>query len=272
VDPLGGAAANLTPDQQKLILGGESCMWSEYVNAENIDSRIWPRNAAIAERLWSPQSVTDPASMYARMRVVSARLELLGLMHEKYYRPMLRRIAGPATPEEFAALQTLADVVEPVKDYAREQLAPAEPTSATALNRVVDAVPLESDTARRFGDLVDRYIASTCHDADVEARLRAQLALWRDNDARLEPLAQRSFLVKEVAQTSQDLSTLAKVGLAVLDLIAKGAGATDSWKAEQTAAIQQIQKPKAQLLLMPAGAVQKLVDAAGAGGGCSAAK
>ena len=272
VDPLGGAAASLTPDQQKLILGGESCMWSEYVNAENIDSRIWPRNAAIAERLWSPQSVTDPASMYARIHVISARLELLGLMHEKYYRPMLRRIAEPATPEEFAALQTLADVVEPVKDYAREKLAPAEPTSATALNRVVDAVPLESDTARRFGDLVDRYIATTCHDADVEARLRAQLTLWRDNDARLQSLAQRSFLVKEVAQTSEDLSALAKVGLAALDLIAKAAGATDSWKAEQTAAIQGIQKPKAQLLLMPAGAVQKLVDAAGAGGGCSAAK
>ena len=140
------------------------------------------------------------------------------------------------------------------------------------LNRVVDAVPLESDTARRFGDLVDRYVASTCHDADVEARLRAQLTLWRDNDARLQPLAQRSFLVKEAAQTSQDLSALAKAGLAALDLIAKGAGAPDSWKAEQTAAIQQIQKPKAQLLLMPAGAVQKLVDAAGAGGGCAGAK
>ena len=272
VDPMGGAAANLTPEQQKRILGGESCMWSEYVNAENVDSRIWPRNAAIAERLWSPQSVTDPVSMYKRLHAVSARLELLGLMHQKYYRPMLQRIAGAATPEEFAALRALADVVEPVKDYTREQTAPAEPTSATPMNRVVDAVSLESDAARRFGELVDRFVEATCHEADSEARLRAQLALWRDNDARLAPLAQRSFLVKEVAQTSQDLSALGTAGLAALDSIAKGGGASDGWKAEQLAALQQIQKPKAQLLLMPVAAVQKLIEAAGSGGSCSAAK
>src|SRR5579859_1209216 len=131
VDPMGGAAANLTPEQQKLILGGEATMWSEYVNAQNVDSRVWPRNAAIAERLWSPQNVTDVTSMYARMRAISTQLEWLGLTHRTYYPQMLRRIVGPsASPEELAALRTLADVVEPVKDYTREELAPAKPTSA----------------------------------------------------------------------------------------------------------------------------------------------
>src|SRR5246500_4548805 len=148
VDPTSGPAASLTDDQKKFILGGESCMWSEYVDPENIDSRIWPRNAAIAERLWSPQSVTDPDSMYARLSIHSEQLEWLGLTHRTYYRKMLQRIAGPATPEEFAALRTIADVVEPVKDYTREQTAPVEPTSQNPLNRVVDAVPLESDAGR----------------------------------------------------------------------------------------------------------------------------
>src|SRR5438876_4841501 len=114
---MSGDAANLSAEEQQRILGGESCMWSEYVNPENIDSRIWPRNAAIAERLWSPQNVTDVTSMYVRLDVIGARLEWLGLTHRSYYRKMLQRIAGAASPEEFAALRALADVVEPVKDY-----------------------------------------------------------------------------------------------------------------------------------------------------------
>lgn len=270
VDPLSGPAANLSDEEKSRILGGESCMWAEYVNPENIDSRIWPRNAVIAERLWSPQQLTDPDSMHRRMEAISNRMEWLGLTHKTYYRQMLQRIAGgSATPEEFAALNTLATVVEPVKDYTREETATAEPTSATPLNRLVDAVPLESSSARHFSQSVDKYLASTCHDAVLAARIRRQLANWMDNDAELQPLAERSSLVKEVAATSQDLSSLGSIGLAALDFISKGQRAPDDWKAQQLAALEQIAKPKAQLLLMPSPAVQRLVEAASAGGACA---
>jgi hexosaminidase len=272
VDPMGDAAAGLSPEEKQRILGGESCMWSEYVNAENIDSRIWPRNAAIAERLWSPQEERDPAWMYARMHVLSAQLEWLGLTHQHNYLRALHRIAGAASSEEFNALKTFADVVEPVKDYTREETATQPATSDMPLNRVVDAIPLESRAGREFSELVDKYVASGCHNAATGAQLRAQLILWRDNDAKVQPLMRRSFLVKEVVGTSQDLSAVASVGLAALDALEHGGNTDEAWKAQQSAVVQQAQKPKGQLLLMPAPAIQKLVDAASVGGSCAAGR
>jgi hexosaminidase len=211
--------------------------------------------------------------MYARLTAISAQLEWLGLTHESYYLRMLHRIAGPSNSEEFGALKAFADAVEPVKDYTREETAAAAvPTSNTPLNRVVDAIPLESRAAREFSELVDKFVAVGCHDAVLAEQLRAQLDLWRDNDAKLQPLMQRSFLVKEVAATSQDLSAIATAGLAALDALEHGGNADDMWKTQRGAVLQQVQKPKGQLLLMPAPAVQKLIEATALGGSCAAAK
>src|SRR5262249_56951828 len=84
------------------------CMWAEYITEETIDSRLWPRAAAIAERLWSPATVTDADSMYKRLAIVSRWLEYMGVRNRSDYQPLLDRLAGTrATPE----LLALADAV-----------------------------------------------------------------------------------------------------------------------------------------------------------------
>jgi hexosaminidase len=274
VDPMGGAAASLTPEEQQNILGGESCMWSEYVNAENIDSRIWPRNAAIAERFWSPADVRDPASMYARLEVESQRLEWLGLTHRFSQRKMLLRMAGPASPEEFAALTLLAQTLESVKDYKREETAAVEPTSQTPLNRLGDAADLESQVSRRFAVAVDEFLASSCKDSAKAATIRKQLAQWEENDAQLQSLSQRSALVKEASPASLALSQVARLGISAFDQLASGSPFTDDQRKQAIEALNaaELQAHKSQLTIPIALAIQKLIEASAADAACAPSK
>jgi hexosaminidase len=252
VDPMEGATADMTAEEKARILGGEACMWSEYVTPENVDSRIWPRMAAIAERLWSPQQVKDTDSMYRRMAVESRRLEFLGLTHRSSYLKMLDRLAGFHDSEK---LKVLADVVEPVKEYGREQA--RDYTSFTPLNRLVDAARPESDSAREFGKLAADWRAN-------EGEIRRQLASWRDSAGELVPTMQQSALLQEDIPLAEILSSLGAAGLQALDYLDAGKPAPPSWVTEQTAMLDGAAKPQADLLLMIVPSVRKLVEAAAA--------
>ncbi len=253
--------APLTPEENARILGGESCQWAEWVTPENIDSHIWPRNAAIAERLWSPQNVTDVSSMYARMNAASLGLEWLGLTHRSARTLMLRRMAGDG---DIAALRVLADVVEPVKDYDRSSEEKRPIDFHAPLTRLIDAAYPESDTARFFANLVQTYIASGYKDQDAEKQIRMWLVLWSNNDSHLHSLLETSSLLQEDETLSANLSGVASAGLQALDYLDKSQTAPDSWKTQQMALINQADKPSADMLLMVVAPVQRLVEASSA--------
>ena len=128
----------------------------------------------------------------------------------------------------------------------------------------MDAVALESDQGRRFNELVDRYLASSCHDESAGNELRAWLVRWRDNDAALQPLAQRSFLVQEIVPVSQELAVAAKIGVEAMDYLILRTEADAAWKTDHAAAVSELAKPQAQLLLLPLPGIQKLVEATNA--------
>jgi len=249
--------SDLPEEARRHVLGGEACMWAEFVSPATIDSRLWPRAAAVAERLWSPGSVRDVDDMHRRLETQSQRLEALGLSHRSGYVPMLQKLVGGAPVEP---LKTLADLVEPVKHYARGQV--REYRSDTPLDRLVDAARPESETARRFRRQVDFYRKNGPDPAQA-GELRSALARWRDNHAALEPILGRSPRAAEARVHSRDLSAVGRRGLEALDHLAAGRSAPAAWGEEARSELDVARRPSAselELAVLPG--VRKLVLAA----------
>jgi hexosaminidase len=256
VDPLGDpSAAALSPDEKARILGGEPTMWTDIVSDENLDNRVWPRTAAIAERLWSSQDVRDIDSMYQRLSIVSQRLGYYGLRQGFIMEEMLERMSGDPDP---VALRVLADVVQPPQGYERQRL--RDFSDFTPLNRLDDAVPPESETARIFDRMAKRIASGTANPEDWH-QARQWLVLWRDNDARLQPLLARSFLTHDLSQLSRSLSQAAEIGLEALDNLKENRRVSAEARQRSIDFLKAAAKPQAVLLLMMAPSVERLVEA-----------
>jgi hexosaminidase len=252
IDPLMGETADLNPEEQKRILGGEAAMWEELATAENIDAKLWPRLAAIAERFWSPQSVSDAAAMYERLTPVNYWLEWLGLTQRSNLALMRRRLAGPML---LGALDQFAAILEPVKGYERHR---NHYGAASAFNHLVDAIPPESDAARAFRNAVEKYLAAP--NAAAAPELRRQLAAWEQNAAQIQPRLESIPLLAENAPLAAAIVTLCRAGQEAVSY--RSAAAPAGWKARTFAALQDAGAHRADMLIAIAPAVEKLVQAA----------
>lgn len=255
IDPLGKDAAKLTAAERARILGGEACMWAEFVTAENIDSRIWPRAAAIAERFWSPADLTDTEDMYRRLDIISRELESLGLRHRANYAAMMRRLAGNG---ETGPLERLAELVVPTRLGIR--MKSRKYTSLTSLNRMVDTVLPESAEARKFDDSVRKHLAGPS-DPEQLRQLRQTLTGWRENEQQVRPILARSSLLREVQPLSETIAELCARGLQALEYIERRQKAPAGWHEEVSDLIGRAEKPQAEMLPAITAAIKRLAEA-----------
>lgn len=244
---------NLTEEEGKLILGGEATSWAELVTYETIDSRIWPRTAVIAERLWSPAFIRDVDFMYERSKHISYLLEEHGLLHKKNYEMMLRRLTGN---REVSHLKTLVDILEPVKIYQRH-FQGVKYTSFSPYSRIVDAARPESETARKFKILLSRYK----HNSDSSAfnEIKNYLYIWKNNHQKLLKDIEVSPIIKEIEPLSELLSKISEKALDCIDYIAVNKPIEEDWKKEFNRLILEAKKPCGQTELMVASLIEEFV-------------
>ncbi len=256
-DPI-PADTTLTAEEQKRILGGEATMWSEWVSPETIDSRIWTRTAAIAERLWSPREVTNVEDMYRRLDVIGIQLEELGLTHRRNQDVLLRRLTGK---KDISALQTLVSVIEPVKQYQRYQQRPQ--TMLDPLTGLIDAAQADAKGAREFNKTVGEFIAGKNTDANAK-KIYVILMEWYRVQKDLENLMTNSPALFEAKQLAADFSDLTKIAQSALWVLTmpQNPKQTAALRDEQLKRLDEIAKPKAALEFAVVESVKKMVVSA----------
>jgi len=255
-DPL-PANSTLTPEEAKHVLGGEATMWAEWVTPETIDSRIWPRTAAIAERLWSPRTVTDVPDMYRRLAVISLQLEELGLTHRKNQEMMLRRLVRN---DDIGPLRTLVSVIEPVKEYRRYEQRPQ--TMLSPLTGVVDATTPDSETARKFSWMVSEFLNDGPRYQLYRAELSDMLAGWQNSGAALGPVIDRSPALKEIKPLAQNLTQLGETGLEAISYLKLNMPPPKEWRETSIAKLDEAAKPYGALEFVVVSGVKQLVNSA----------
>ena len=200
-----------TAEEKARIMGGEATMWSELVTPLNIDSRIWSRTAAIAERLWSNDTVTNLESMHKRLKQISFRLEEIGLTHIRNKAVILRNISNY---QDTKALHDFTNICEPYKLYKRNG-GGKKYFMFSPLTLFADACTADASDAYEFNKAVNRYL--TDKDELSQEEIKYYLKQWINMNIELIVLSKKAPLIQPLLPLSKNLSLVCKQLLAAIE-------------------------------------------------------
>ena len=236
-------------------------MWGEVITPETIDSRIWPRTAAIAERFWSPGTVQDPDDMYRRLAIVNDQLEELGISTTSHTARMLARLVPGL---DRGPLEVLLGVASPTS-LGMHFFASQAQMQYIPLTTLSDAAVPDPEAGREVANEIKALLADAPRYGAYRGELERAFGEWRDAGQAIAAEAQRSPLVSGVMPVALDLAGLGQVGLEALAYLAAGTPAPQSWVTDRSALVARAAQPKDNLRLTIVPALRDLVAAAGAG-------
>jgi hypothetical protein len=137
VEPTAGSQP-LSPEEEKLVLGGEVSLWGEEISSANVFSKAFPRASAFAERMWSPKYVnkcgfgTSLSPIFSRM-LMFRRLALF-----------LRQRDGSGPPPGPASVQNVQPGASCVAHRPGIVLSPPVGHFPVEITRKRDLIPFSS--------------------------------------------------------------------------------------------------------------------------------
>ena len=233
---------DLTSEQKKFILGGEATMWSELVDENNIDTRIWPRTAAIAEVLWSGRKTFGQDSIYNNeimfMRINNITSTFFNVIGVKLAENKLKMFMNLNGNDESFKIIALTEFCEPVKYYRRHKYTKYSQT--TSLNRIVDIATPNATASVYLNNLIGR-------------KLRGEKVIIPKSQESFFTLDEKDLLnyksnpiTEEVIPLFNNLSKSLKI-LNELLVVEEGATISDAKYNEHKNELAELKKPVAEL-------------------------